>query len=29
MAIYQGEIAYDNGDETTFIAEPWPFSVAC
>ena len=25
----EGEIAYDNGDETTFIAEPWPFSAAC
>ncbi len=25
----KGEIAYDNGDETTFIAEPWPFSATC
>ena len=23
------EIAFDNGDETTFSAEPWPFSAAC
>ncbi len=21
----EGEIAYDNGDDTTFIAKPWPF----
>lgn len=25
----EGEIAYDNGDDTTFIAKPWPFSAAC
>ena len=26
----EGEIAYDNGDETTFIAAPWvSFSAAC
>lgn len=25
----EGEIAYGNGDETTFIAKPWPFSAAC
>lgn len=25
----EGEIAYDNEDETTFTAEPWPFSAAC
>lgn len=25
----EGEIAYDNGDDTTFIAVPWPFSAAC
>lgn len=25
----EGEIAYDNGDETTFIAEPWLLSAAC
>lgn len=25
----EGEIAYDNGDETTFTAVPWPFSAAC
>jgi len=25
----QGQIAYDNGDDTTFIAVPWPFSAAC
>jgi len=25
----EGEIAYHNGDETTFIAEPWHFSAAC
>ena len=26
----EGEIAYDNGDETTFIAVPWArFSAAC
>jgi len=24
-----GEIAYDNGHETAFIAEPWPFPAAC
>ena len=25
----EGEIAYDNGDDTSFIAKPWPFSAAC
>ncbi|MDG5973024.1 hypothetical protein JAGODDHD_03794 (plasmid) [Sphingomonas paucimobilis] len=25
----EGEIAYDNGDQTTSIAEPWHFSAAC
>ena len=25
----EGEIAYNNGDDTTFIAKPWPFSAAC
>jgi len=25
----EGEIAYDNGNETSFIAKPWPFSAAC
>jgi len=25
----EGETAYHNGDETTFIAAPWPFSAAC
>ena len=25
----EGEIAYDNGDKTSFIAKPWPFSAAC
>ena len=25
----EGEIAYHNGDETTFIAAPWRFSAAC
>jgi len=25
----KGEIVYNNGDETTFIATPWPFSAAC
>jgi len=25
----EGEIAYNNGDETTFIAAPWPFSATC
>ena len=25
----EGEIAYDNGDDTTFIAKPWRFSAAC
>ncbi|WP_298685850.1 hypothetical protein [uncultured Sphingomonas sp.] len=25
----EGEIAYDNGDDTTFIVKPWPFSAAC
>lgn len=25
----EGEIAYDNGDDTTFIAVSWPFSAAC
>lgn len=26
----QGELAYQNGDETTFIAEPWVrFSATC
>lgn len=24
----KGEIAYDNGDDTSFIAQPWPFSTA-
>lgn len=24
----EGEIAYDNGDDTTFIAEPWGSSAA-
>lgn len=24
-----GEIAYDNGDKTTFLAKPSPFSAAC
>ncbi|MFC0206541.1 hypothetical protein [Novosphingobium soli] len=25
----EGEIAYDNGDDTSFIAKPWDFSAAC
>lgn len=25
----EGEIAYDKGDDTTFIAEPWGSSAAC
>jgi hypothetical protein len=25
----EGEIAYDNGDDTSFIAKPWRFSAAC
>ena len=25
----EGEVAYDNGDDTPFIAKPWPFSAAC
>ena len=25
----EGEIAYHNGDETTFVAAPWRFSTAC
>lgn len=25
----EGEIAYDNGDDTSFIAEPWSFSATC
>lgn len=25
----EGEIAYDNGDDSSFIAKPWPFSAAC
>ena len=24
----EGEIAYDNGDDTSFIAKPWDFSAA-
>lgn len=24
----EGEVAYDNGDDTSFIAKPWPFSAA-
>ena len=25
----EGEIAYDNGDDTTFIADPWGSSATC